>query len=166
MPEPTKHHYVIELGDPPGADPWLDFKVELKVPSKADVDDLAQLMLDAYRGTIDYDGESIDEAKAELTDYLESSPRLASSYVAMVDGTMAGAILLATWSGEPLVSYVMTRPEYKNQGLGTALLQASLRALRHEGEERVHAFITDGNTASEALFRGAGADLVKPDTGH
>lgn len=49
MSDTVKHHYVIELGDSPGTTPWLDFEVDLRSPSKADTDDLAELMLDAYR---------------------------------------------------------------------------------------------------------------------
>lgn len=160
MPERIKHHYVIELGEDPLASPWLDFEVELRTPQKGDLADLAELMLDAYRGTIDYDGESIDEAESEVSDYFASSPIAEASYVATVDGAIAGAILVSTWQQEPLISYVMTRPEYKNQGLGTLLLSEAMRTLRNSGNERVHAFITDGNTASVALFRGAGARLL------
>lgn len=161
MPEPIKHHYVVELDDDPAADPWLDFEVELRKPHKGDIAELGDLMLDAYRGTIDYDGESIDEAESEVSDFFASSPHLDASYIAEVNGSVAGAILVASWQQEPLVSYVMTRPEYKNQGLGTLLLQETLNTLRKDGAERVHAFITDGNTASEALFRGAGARLAE-----
>lgn len=160
MPDPVKHHYVIELDDSPGAGPWLDFEVDLRAPEGDDTDELAALMLDAYEGTIDYDGETVDDARKEVSSYFEASPLLGSSFVAMVDETMVGAILVSEWKGTPLIGYVMTRPEYKNQGLGSLLLRASLRALREAGEERVHAFITDGNIASEALFRGVGAHLV------
>lgn len=160
MSDPVKHHYVIELGDSPGATPWLDFEVDLRLATTADTDDLTELMLDAYRGTVDYDDESLEDARVEMSDYFDGSPLLDHSFVATVDGTIVGAILLSEWRGKPLIGYVMTRPEYKNQGLGSLLLRASLRALRGEGKERVHAFITEGNTASEALFRGAGAVRV------
>lgn len=160
MADSVKHHYVIEIDDSPGAAPWLDFQVDLKTPTGDDTDHLAALMLDAYEGTIDDDGETIDDARREVSEYFETSPLLDCSFVAMIDATLAGAILVSEWDGKPLIGYVMTRPEYKNQGLGSLLLRASLRALREAGETRVHAFITDGNTASEALFRGAGADRV------
>lgn len=165
MPEPSRHHYVVDLSDAPGSDPWLDFEVDLRPPTESDRDELAVLMLEAYRGTIDYEGETLKEARQEVSSYFESSPLLTSSYVALIDGTLAGAILLSNWEGKPLVGYVMTRPEYKNQGLGTLLLRESLRALREAGETKVHAFITEGNTASEALFRGAGGDRVAGEDG-
>lgn len=161
MAERIKHHYVIELVNDPVASPWLDFDVELRRPQKGDLTDLAELMLDAYRGTIDYDGESIDEAESEVSDYFASSPMEEASYVATVEGSIAGAILVSTWQQEPLISYVMTRPEYKNQGLGTLLLSEAMSTLRQSGNDRVHAFITDGNTPSVALFRGAGAKLIE-----
>lgn len=151
---------MIELDRPKGADPWLDFEVSLRTPAETDIEELAGLMLEAYLGTIDYEGETIEAARQEVRSYFEGSPLLDSSYVAMVDESMAGATLLSEWRDEPLVGYVMTRPEYKNQGLGGVLLRASLATLRQAGERRVHAFITEGNMASEALFRGVGAELV------
>lgn len=165
MTETRRHHYVVELDGPKGADPWLDFEVSLRTPSRTDIEELAELMLEAYLGTIDYEGETVEEARQEVTSYFDGSPLLDSSYVATVDEGMAGAILLSEWRDEPLVGYVMTRPEYKNQGLGSLLLRASLATLRQAGEERVHAFITEGNIASEALFRGVGAELVSTTAG-
>lgn len=161
MASETKHHYLIELDALSGADPWLDFEVELRAPTPDDIAELGALMVDAYRGTVDYQGETIEEAREEIDDFFEESADLEASYVALVDDKPVGAILTSTWEGDPLVSYVMTRPEYKNQGLATMLLRTSLRALRERGAQRVHAFITEGNIASEALFRGAGAILTE-----
>ena len=46
----------------------------------ADRDALAQLLLDAYVGTIDYEGETLAEAGEEVGAWLAGSPLLAQSY--------------------------------------------------------------------------------------
>lgn len=164
MADAPRHHYVIDLEEAAVADPWLDFEVDLVTASPEDTERLAELMIEAYRGTIDDDGESLGEARQEVETFMKGSPLLDSSHVAIVDEDVAGAILVGRWREEPLVAYVMTRPEFKNQGLGTVLVRASIRSLREAGAKRVHAFITDGNVASEALFRGAGAVLAGDET--
>lgn len=157
MPEALKRRYTIDLTETTGARPLLEFEVELAKVERAHADDLASLMLDAYRGTIDDEGESIDDAREEVSRFFEDSPLLDSSYLATVEGRSAGATLIGTWRDRPLVAYVMTRPAYKQQGLATYLLNKSLQALKGAGWDEVNAFITEGNTASEALFRGMGA---------
>jgi len=39
-------------------------------PVSDDAEPLAALMLDAYRDTIDYDGETLDDARSEISSYL------------------------------------------------------------------------------------------------
>ena len=44
----------------------------LRQPTLADAEPLAELMLDAYRGTIDDGGETIDNARDEVASYMAS----------------------------------------------------------------------------------------------
>jgi RimJ/RimL family protein N-acetyltransferase len=153
----TRHGYVVDLGRLIGADPILEDPITLRRPTLEDRDDLARLMLDAYRGTIDYDGEDLEAALNEVDGYLGGSPMLDMSRVAILEGWVVGAVLVTLWRDEPLIGYVMTVPEHKNKGLATTLLRDSLSALAVEGWSTAHAFITEGNVPSEALFLGVGA---------
>ena len=45
--------------------------------TEADTEALAGLMLDAYVGTIDYEGENLEDARAEIEEYLTTDPILA-----------------------------------------------------------------------------------------
>ncbi len=154
MTDPVKRGYVIDL-----AAPRLGSRRSsgTRAPVPDDLEALADLMLEAYRGTIDYDDETIVEARDEVAGYFAGDPLLDHSRVRFEGAAAVSAVLLATWRGDPIVSYVMTRREYKRQGLAKALLLDALASLRAAGAERVHLFITDGNVASERLFATLGA---------
>jgi hypothetical protein len=129
----------------------------MRHPDRDDRDRLAELMLDSYIGTIDYEGEGIDEAQAEVTDYLDGDPFLSASWV-LEDGVLLlAAILVSRWEDKPLIGYVMTRGTAKGNQVAATLLEKSLRTLGDEGWKSVDAFITEGNTPSERLFASAGA---------
>lgn len=55
-----RHEYFVELDAMPPA-PLLPAAVTVRIPSTEDADALAELMLDAYRSTIDYDDETHSE---------------------------------------------------------------------------------------------------------
>lgn len=153
----TRHHYTIDLTD------WVDAESpaepDIRAPTPNDAEALARLMLDAYRGTIDFEGdETIEDARQEVGDYLGlDSADLTRSRLALVAGRLASACLVNSYATHSFVGYVMTHPDHKGHGIGTATLRASLRALAESGHRNVSAFITEGNTPSEAMFAAVGA---------
>jgi hypothetical protein len=132
----------------------------MRHPDRGDLDRLAELMLDSYIGTIDYEGEGIDEAHAEVTDYLDAEPLLDSSWVLEDGDLFLAAILISIWGDGPLVGFVMTRGAAKGHHVAATLLERSLESLREAGWTSVDAFITEGNAPSERLFASAGAVKV------
>lgn len=160
MGEPAKIRYEIDLrpaetlaAAPTPAGPG----VSLRQVSASDGEALADLMLDSYRGTIDYDGEDLDDARAEVSSFLRAEPSLAHSVIAEVGTEVASAVLVARVDRIPLVAYVMTRSGYKGRGLGRLVVRSALERLAADGHETVELFITEGNTASERLFQSVGA---------
>jgi hypothetical protein len=66
-----RFEYAFELDDlKPFVDqnPLINSFI-LKNPSLADKNTLAELMLDSYQGTIDYDGETIEDSITEIESY-------------------------------------------------------------------------------------------------
>lgn len=130
---------------------------QLRQPIPADAEQLAELMLDAYRGTIDDGGETIDNARDEVASYLASvlnPPLLGCSWLVAQPGQLVAACLTCLWSrrATPLVAYAITRASHKRLGLGQLLLGQSLASLRHVGYAEARAVITAGNQPSEQLF--------------
>lgn len=132
----------------------------------ADIKALAELMLEAYRGTIDYDGETIEDCISEVQAYLAGQrggqPLLAESRLYFDGDTLVSACLVGEWDDrrQPIVAYVMTRPEWKGRGLAKQVIKAALTALIEKGYTAVRAVITAGNTPSERVFSGLGFQRV------
>ena len=140
----------------------VDDALELRPAREEDVSAIADLMLDAYRGTIDDDGETLEDALAEVQAYVAGKrggqPWLASSCLAFADNHLVGACLLGEWSERqlPIIAYVLVRAAWKRRGVGRQMLSSVLKVLKEQGFPEVRAVITEGNVPSENLFRQLG----------
>ena len=127
---------------------------------------LAELMLDAYLGTIDYEGESPSEAVGEVERYFSPAaedPALLGPSVMIVEGeAVLCACLVKAWRLRncPLIGYVICQADRKGQGLATVALLETLRLLREAQYGEVRAVITAGNLPSERLFFSAGFERI------
>jgi RimJ/RimL family protein N-acetyltransferase len=131
-----------------------------------DVHDLAELMLDAYRNTIDFEGEGFAEAVVEVEGYFSRAAKHpAISQHSLVLGfreSIVCACLIEFWERRnvPLVGYVMCRSPHKQKGLATFALHQTIGRLKSAGHSELRAIITEGNYPSEALFAPAGFHRV------
>ena len=135
----------------------------VRPPTLADRDGLAELMLDAYRGTIDYEGETIVEAVAEVDAWFASSGhRIEDSLVAIEAGGIVSAALLSRSDGMPVVSYLYTGAAWKGRGLAEGLLRAVMASLAASGHDRIHLWVTAGNAPAERIYERLGFVDVPP----
>ncbi|MDH3249758.1 MAG: GNAT family N-acetyltransferase [Acidimicrobiia bacterium] len=157
MTSPIKVRYEIDLTSwaPPSAHPTH------RSLRPSDRDALAQLMLDAYIGTIDYEGETLADAIREVDDWLAGSPMLEHSMAIVLHDGLVSAVLVMELDGAPSIAIVMTHPDEKKAGLGRSAVEASLASVRQAGHRRVALYITNGNVASERLFASVGAVRVE-----
>ncbi len=94
-----RHEYFLDLTgfdarDPAAASPGLD----LRAPRTSDAHALAELMLEGYRGTIDYEGETMIESVAEVRGWREgrAGPPLADvSRLAVAGPRLISACLVS-----------------------------------------------------------------------
>jgi GNAT superfamily N-acetyltransferase len=120
---------------------------------------LAQLMLDAYRGTIDDEGETGEEALAEFNAMLDGKygPWLAdASFLVELDGRLVAASVITLWRDVPMVAQLFTHPDYANRGLGKFLLTRSINALHHQGYAELVLYVTEGNDSAQHLYTAIG----------
>lgn len=127
----------------------------------ADTPALARLMWDAYRGTIDDEGEALEGALAEVQRHFagEDGPALdLCSFVTEQDGQALAAVLVILWekTQRPLVAFLMTHPTVKNQGMGRYLLQKSINALLAHNYDDLALYVTDGNLPAQHLYESLG----------
>lgn len=149
------------------ADEAAPSRVRLLGP--ADAPALARLMLDAYRGTIDDEGESLEGAVAEVNKTLAGGygPMVwkASFVVPSADdpSVLDSASLVTLSRDEPLLAFSVTRPAVKGRGLAGGLIRASVRSLARLGHARIVLVVTAGNTPAERLYEKLGfRDIPRP----
>ena len=135
--------------------------VAIRPVSDDDRDALAPLLLDAYRGTIDDEGEDLDDAFEAIDRMLERAIR-PFSFVATIDTGIAGFSFVIELDGVHYIDPVVVGPAHKRTGVGTAAVDRSLDALAAAQVVDIGATITDGNIASETLFRRLGFERHGP----
>ena len=127
----------------------------------SDTDSVGTLLWEAYRGTIDYRDETLDEMKTEAREFFAAKygpPLPDACVVREIDGRPIAAALLCDWNepdavvSGPIVAYAIVHPEFRGQGHGIAVVNAALGRLASAKWGRVYAVITEGNVPSEKLF--------------
>lgn len=161
--ENQRAQYVLTLSDLTlPQPPTTNHSLALRALYPTDLEAVAVLMLEAYRGTIDDSGETLADAHDEVHAYLvgqRGGPALLQeSCLGFVNNRLVAACLVTQGETgqQPLIAYVMTHADWKNQGIGQALLTATIQALKRSHYPTVCAVITQGNTPSERLFASFG----------
>lgn len=124
-------------------------------PTDEQRDALAAVLLDAYRDTIDDEGETLDDAFDAIDHYVTSIIRPHSFVVLDGPDLIAFAFVLIV-DGTHYIDPVAVASAQKRRGVGRASVRLCLRSLADAGVADVGATITDGNVASERLFTGLG----------
>lgn len=129
-------------------------------PDSGDLDQLAELMLGAYSGGTDVDGnETVDEAREEIQrtfdgTYGEFMPGFSS--LVTDDSRIVAATLITLYEDHPLVTFTMTHPDWKRQGLGRATLCRSINLLIEAKWKTLDLVVTISNTPAINLYRNLG----------
>jgi RimJ/RimL family protein N-acetyltransferase len=157
----TKREYLVTRPAFIPSGRMLPDCVTVRALAAEDTEQLASLMLDAYTGTIDYEGEDLDDARDEVDRYLHNEAYLGASVVAERNGELQAAALLGKLAGgAPMVGYIMTRAAVKNRGLAGVLLDRAAASVWADGYDDLRAFITTGNLPSETVFTRAGFEVI------
>ena len=159
----VRHEYRLDLTvAKPRADLHGPVGMVVRAVSSGDVVNLAELMLDAYRDTIDYEGEGIAEAVAEVDSYFARAAKAPAvsehSLVLVFRDSITCACLLefCPRRSVPFVGYVICHSAHKRQGLATFALHQTIGRLKRAGCSELRTIITEDNFPSEALFARAG----------
>lgn len=122
---------------------------------------LAALMLDAYRGTIDDEGETTDDAIEAVNEYFARMVHEHSLVVTEHDRVVAMALVVMV-DHVHYVDPVAVAADHKRKRIGRGAVTMLLDSLAGAGVTEVGATITDGNVASEGLFLGLGFERRGP----
>jgi predicted GNAT family acetyltransferase len=124
-------------------------------PRVDDLGELARLMFAAYQGTIDYTGESVEDATGELTKTFAGAHGLylpQHSYVVERGSTLVSASLVTRREGLPLLAFAMTAPDWKRKGLARATIGNTMQDLFEAGETRLELVVNAKNLSAYDLY--------------
>jgi GNAT superfamily N-acetyltransferase len=144
----------------------LPLPAELPVSSRepeligsGDINGLADLMLEAYKGTTDYEGEGIEAAAAEIASVLNGGYGEflgAHSFLYRENGLMVSAALTSLTTLGPLMVFCMTRAGYKRRGYARGLIAATASSLSRAKYGNLDLFVTDTNAPALRLYESLG----------
>ncbi len=128
-------------------------------PTPDDAEALAQLLYGAYKGSIDDEGETLEDTRGVVAQLFagEFGPMLWSlSEVVEREGQLVAATLLTVWFDGPFVAFTSTLPAWQRRGLARAGLQRTFNRLAAGDERWLRLVVTQGNTPAEALYESLG----------
>lgn len=134
----------------------------LRAVGPSDVEALAHLMLQAYRGTIDDEGETLSDALTEVQRTCSGGYGAFdadASCVAEVQGRLVSAVLVTRHQGGPWVAFTMTAPPAGRMGWARRCLASAIAVLAARGERHLRLVVTVGNLPAVALYRGLGFEF-------
>ena len=116
-----------------------------------DIDTAAWLMVQGYRGTVDWDdGDDEEEAASEIRTTLSGGYGaflpLASLQIRKNERVVS-QIVCTLFEESPLITFVYTHQDHKNQGLASALIHAAGVSLREQGFSKLSLYVTESNPA-------------------
>ena len=122
-----------------------------------DVDALAELMMDAYAGTIDFEeGATLEDARGEVRSGLGDGADLDPSVVIERDGRLVSTCLVTQREGYAALAFVMTHAAFTRQGLATAVMQHAMCRIHAGGERRVRLGVTRANVNAVRVYERLG----------
>jgi ribosomal protein S18 acetylase RimI-like enzyme len=128
------------------------------------VPEVGRVLLAAYRGTVDDEGEAEDDAIGEVERTVEGQygPFLPeASFVAEDGARIVGASLLWLFESRPFLAYVVVHPDAQRRGIGSMLVEACGNALLSAGHTELDLYVTEANEAAVALYRKLGFEQVE-----
>lgn len=124
--------------------------IEIQTMTIADYDDALAL----WKGTEGL-GLSAADSREAITRYLARNPGM--SFVARSDdGTLAGAVLCGHDGRRGYLHHLAVRSDCRGLGLGRALAERCLEALRAEGIDKCHLFVKRANIAGQSFWQRIG----------
>ena len=99
----------------------------------------------------------VDDSREGIARYLRRNPT--TSFVAEAEGNIVGCIMAGHDGRRGYIHHTAVRPECRKQGVGTALVEAALTALRAEGISKVALVAFGRNETGNAFWARQGFSL-------
>lgn len=97
---------------------------------------------------------SLDDSLNGITRFLKRNP--ATSFVAEIHGEIVGVILCGHDGRRGYIYHTAVNTDYRKQGIGKALVETALYALRNEGINKVALVAFQSNDLGNAFWKALG----------
>lgn len=97
---------------------------------------------------------SLDDSADGISAFLKRNPE--TCFIALDGDTVTGAILCGHDGRRGYIYHTVVRSEYRNQGIGTALVDVAVAALKQEGITRVCLNVTVSNETGKKFWQNRG----------
>jgi GNAT superfamily N-acetyltransferase len=127
----------------------------------ADAPALGEVMYESYKGTIDYSGETLEEARSEIVGTLQGKygKVIENACLLAEENSVVTSAVIFNWFEKekmPLLTFTMTRASHKGRGLARKLLNSGLSALAKDGYSECCLVVTEGNEPAISIYRAMG----------
>lgn len=122
---------------------------------------LGPLMYEAYKGTEDYEGESLEDAVEEMSRTLSGKygPVLWDlSFVLERKGIPVGAVIVTKYGDEgiPLIAFTFTHPDFKRTGIAARMMRVTLSEAGRKGFPKLRLYVNPQNIPAVTLYKKLG----------
>lgn len=97
-----------------------------------DINNLAIAMLDAFKDTVDFENETLEELSKEILEVIESDFGIfipEASFQIKQNDQVLSVILVSLYKEKPLISELFTAKNSVNLGMASTLIKKSINAL-------------------------------------
>ena len=117
------------------------------------IDDYAAV-LDLWMKTPNMGLRTLDDSREGIEHFLKRNPE--TCFVALEGETITGVILCGHDGRRGYIYHTVVHPNYRKQGIGTALIDAAVDALRKEGITRVCLNVMERNEGGKRFWTNRG----------
>ncbi len=122
-------------------------------------EEIAFSMLDAYKDTVDYEGEDINDTKAEIENVINNGYGtflIETSFMIKINNEVASVIMISLYEDIPTIIYVFTMKKYTKKKMASCLIKKSMQALYKIGYKKIQLFVSKDNNEAIRIYQKLG----------
>ena len=127
-------------------------------------DEVAELFYKSYKNSSDDEGESIEDWKSILNDFMNGNYGVIIKDLCellYIQGNIAGGIVTALDEEELYIVTLAVLPEYRGKNLSINLLSRLLMKAQEKEYQKIVLYVTDSNIPAINIYNKAGFDVQK-----
>jgi GNAT superfamily N-acetyltransferase len=132
---------------------------QLKPITPQDITKVATTMLEAYKGTLDQQEDTLQEVILEVEKIINDGygPFIAeASYWIEINNEAAAVICINLWNEKPLITEIYTGRKFLHQGMASTLIRKSMNTLKRMGYDEIILYVTAENSDALQLYEKLG----------